>query len=94
MREFVELAFAEIGRRIEWQGKGVDEKGCDAKTGDVLVAVDPRYFRPDRGRPLARRPDARRARSSAGGTRRAFKDLVKEMVEADLVAVEREYRAL
>lgn len=46
VRRFVELAFAEIGREIDWQGDGVDEVGKDAKTGQVLVEIDPRYFRP------------------------------------------------
>ena len=46
VREFVELAFAELGYEIEWQGSGVDEKGIDKNTGRVLVEVDPRYFRP------------------------------------------------
>src|ERR1051325_1950953 len=46
VREFVELAFAQIGRRIEWSGEGVAEKGLDAKTGETLVEVSPRYFRP------------------------------------------------
>ena len=39
VREFVELAFAQIGHRIEWRGRGVDEEGIDARGGDVLVAV-------------------------------------------------------
>jgi GDPmannose 4,6-dehydratase len=46
VREFVELAFAEIGCKIAWQGKGLDEKGIDEATGKLLVSVDPRYFRP------------------------------------------------
>ena len=46
VRHFVELAFAELDREIIWQGDGVDEIGKDAKTGDVLVEIDPRYFRP------------------------------------------------
>ena len=46
VREFVELAFAELGYDIEWQGTGVDEKGIDKNTGKVLVEVDPKYFRP------------------------------------------------
>src|ERR1700757_3280065 len=45
VREFVELAFAEIGVRIAWKGKGLDEEGIDARSGRVLVKVDPRYFR-------------------------------------------------
>ena len=46
VRRFVELAFAELDREIVWQGKGVEEVGKDAKTGDVLVEIDPAYFRP------------------------------------------------
>ena len=46
VREFVELAFAETGRTIVWEGEGVDEVGKDKTTGDVIVRIDPRYFRP------------------------------------------------
>ncbi|TGQ24934.1 GDP-mannose 4,6-dehydratase, partial [Mesorhizobium sp. M00.F.Ca.ET.216.01.1.1] len=46
VREVVELAFAETGRTIRWQGAGVDEIGIDAASGSVLVRIDPRYFRP------------------------------------------------
>src|SRR5438132_9920913 len=46
VREFVERAFARVGKRIEWRGSGVDEKGVDAKSGRTLIEVDPRYFRP------------------------------------------------
>jgi GDPmannose 4,6-dehydratase len=91
VREFVELAFAQIGRRIDWQGKGRDEKGRDAKTGDVLVAVDPQYFRPAEVDLL--HGDPTKARKKLGWTHKtSFQELVKEMVAADLVAVEREYR--
>ena len=46
VREFVELAFAEVGRTIEWRGKGVDETGVDKKSGKTVVRIDPVYFRP------------------------------------------------
>src|SRR5262249_25905125 len=46
VREFVELAFAEVGRKIVWQGQGVEERGLDGGNGAVLVRVDPRYLRP------------------------------------------------
>ncbi|MEK9970500.1 MAG: GDP-mannose 4,6-dehydratase, partial [Ferrovibrio sp.] len=46
VREFVELAFRRIDRTIQWDGKGVDEKGYCAKTGDIVVAIDPEYYRP------------------------------------------------
>lgn len=46
VREFTELAFANNGIKIEWQGNGIDEKGYDSKTGKMLVCVNPKWFRP------------------------------------------------
>jgi GDPmannose 4,6-dehydratase len=46
LREFVELAFAQIGGKIDWRGSGIDERGIDARSGKAIVAVDPRYFGP------------------------------------------------
>ncbi len=46
VREFVELAFAEVGRHIVWRGTGLQEVGIDTKTGKTVVRIDPRYFRP------------------------------------------------
>lgn len=46
VREFIDLAFAQVGRKINWKGAGVDEVGFDARSGETLVRVDPRYFRP------------------------------------------------
>lgn len=46
VREFTELAFANNGIKIEWQGNGIDEKGYNAKTGKMLVCVNPKWFRP------------------------------------------------
>lgn len=46
VREFTELAFANNGIKIEWQGNGIEEKGYDAKTGKMLVCVNPKWFRP------------------------------------------------
>jgi GDPmannose 4,6-dehydratase len=92
VREFVELAFAEIGRTVRWQGKARDEKGVDAKTGEILIEVDPRYFRPTEVDLLL--GDPTKAREKLGWTHKtAFRELVKEMVAADLVEVEREYRS-
>jgi len=91
VREFIELAFAEVGRRIEWRGKGTGEQGVDAKTGEVLVSIDPRYFRPTEVDLLL--GDPTRAHEKLGWRHKtSFRDLVKEMVAADLVEVEREYR--
>lgn len=83
VREFVELAFSEIGREIEWHGEGVDEVGIDKATGVELVAIDPRYFRPTEVDLLLGDPSkAKRVLGWEHST--PFAQLVKEMVEADL----------
>lgn len=83
VREFVELAFAELGYELEWQGEGVDEKGIDKKSGKVLVEVDPRYFRPAEVELLW--GDSTKARTELGWEPKySFMDLVKEMVQSDL----------
>lgn len=89
VREFVEMAFAQVNRTIIWEGAGVEEKGLDARTGDCLVAIDPRYFRPTEVDFLI--GDASKARDRLGWEHEVpFPGLVAEMVSADLVAVERE----
>ncbi|QKC95066.1 GDP-mannose 4,6-dehydratase [Mesorhizobium sp. NZP2298] len=83
VREFAELAFAEIGRTIRWQGHGVDEIGVDAGSGAVLVRIDPRYFRPAEVDLLVGDPS--KARTRLGWSHvTGFKDLVAEMVRSDL----------
>ncbi len=83
VREFVELAFAEAGRRVEWRGEGVDEVGIDAASGAVLVRVDPRYFRPTEVELLL--GDPTKAHTVLGWKHTTpFPELVKEMVAADL----------
>jgi GDPmannose 4,6-dehydratase len=89
VREFVELSFAEVGREIEWRGQGADEKGYDAKNGDLLIEIDPNYFRPTEVDLLI--GDPTKAREKLGWeSRHSFKDLVKEMVAADLKVVDQE----
>ena len=89
VREFVELAFVEVGPTIEWQGTELDEKGRDAKTGDVLVEIDPRYFRPTEVDHLLGDPS--KARRVLGWQHRtSFHELVAEMVSADLAAMKHE----
>jgi len=90
VREFVELAFGHVDRRIVWSGEGVEEMGRDAETGKILVRVDPAYFRPTEVDLLL--GDPTKARNKLGWQHRtALKDLVAEMVEADmrLAALER-----
>jgi GDPmannose 4,6-dehydratase len=91
VREFVELAFAEVGRSIEWRGTGKSEKGIDAKTGAVLIEIDARYFRPTEVDFLE--GDATKAHERLGWRHRTgFRELVKEMVTADLKAMTAERR--
>lgn len=89
VREFVELAFAEIGRQIVWEGKDVNEVGKDAKSGEVLVKVDPRYFRPTEVDLLL--GDPTKAHTKLGWHHTTpFSELVSEMVKADIAQVEME----
>jgi len=89
VREFVEKAFAIVGKEIAWQGSGVDEKGLDIRSGRALVEVDPRYFRPTEVDLLLGDPS--KARQKLGWKHRtSFDDLVKEMVAADLAAYDQQ----
>lgn len=83
VREFVELAFAEVGVEIEWKGEGVDEKGYDKNTGKLLVDVNPRYFRPAEVELLW--GDSTKAEAQLGWNRKvSFKELVSMMVREDM----------
>jgi GDPmannose 4,6-dehydratase len=89
VREFVETAFACVGRSIEWRGSGIDEKGIEARTGEVLIEVDARYFRPTEVDLLVGDPS--KARKRLGWQHKtSFGAMVKEMVLADLAVVRRE----
>ena len=83
VREFVELSFAEIGRKIVWRGSGIDEQGVDDNTGDVLVEIDPRYFRPTEVETLLGDPS--KACEKLGWQHTTpFVELVSDMVKSDL----------
>ncbi len=83
VRQFVDLAFSEIGRPIRWEGSGVEEKGLDAQTGQVLIEIDSAYFRPTEVAGLL--GDASKAQRAPGWhPRTGFADLVREMVQADV----------
>ena len=89
VREFVELAFGEVGRKIVWEGKDVDEIGRDAQSGQVLIKIDARYFRPTEVELLW--GDPTKAFNKLGWKHTTtFRELVKEMVAADLDLIERE----
>src|ERR1700680_2621971 len=86
VREFVERAFDHVGRRIAWRGTGIEETGIDAKSGQILVEVDPRYFRPTEVDLLLGDPS--KARQKLGWRHKtSFADLVKDMVDSDLALV-------
>jgi GDPmannose 4,6-dehydratase len=86
VREFIELAFAQVGRKITWQGTGDDEVGIDVATGQGLVRVDRRYFRPTEVDALL--GDATKARQAFGWRPEvSFVDLVADMVKSDLKVV-------
>lgn len=83
VREFVEIAFSMIGRKIEWRGKGVDEIGVEAGTNIVRVKINPKYFRPTEVDLLLGDPS--KAQRELGWKRKvSFTELVKDMVEADI----------
>ena len=83
VREFVEIAFKEIGVNIEWQGSGMNEKGIDKSTGKTRVEVDERYFRPAEVELLLGDPS--RAEKDLGWKRKvSFQELVSGMVKYDL----------
>jgi len=102
VRDFVDAAADELGMKIKWQGKGVDEIGIlesidqsqvtsdqSPKVGDRIVAVDPRYFRPTEVETLLGDPS--KAKSQLGWTPKiTFKELVSEMVREDLKIAERD----
>lgn len=86
VREFVELAFAEVGIEIEWKGTGEDEKGYDKKTGRLMVDVDSRYFRPAEVELLW--GDATKAETELGWERKvSFRKLVEMMVDEDMKTI-------
>jgi GDPmannose 4,6-dehydratase len=90
VREFIELAFAKVGRNLVWQGDGVDELGIDGHSGDVLVRVDPRYFRPTEVDLLLGDPS--KAHRVLGWHHKvSFPELVSEMVNSDLEVIAKEF---
>ncbi len=90
VRDFVNIAAAELGIKITWKGEGVDEKGYDAN-GKCIVSVDPRYFRPAEVETLL--GDATKAKEKLGWTPKiTFAELVKEMVQMDMLVAEQEIK--
>jgi GDPmannose 4,6-dehydratase len=91
VREFMEIAFSKVGRSIEWQGTGVDEAGIDSVSGETLVKIDQRYFRPTEVDLLL--GDSSKARRVLGWKHKvSFDELISDMLNSDLRVVAEESR--
>jgi GDPmannose 4,6-dehydratase len=89
VRKFVELAFAEVGIILKWEGSGVNEKGINSKTGKTIVEVDPAYFRPTEVDLLI--GDASKAKKNMGWEPKyTLEQLVKEMMAHDVKLFEKD----
>jgi GDPmannose 4,6-dehydratase len=91
VREFIELAFSKVGRAIEWKGSGVDEVGIDAASGETLIKVDSRYFRPTEVDLLLGDP-SKAQRVLGWKYTVTFEELVSDMMTSDLKVVAEESR--
>ncbi|MFI3294153.1 MAG: GDP-mannose 4,6-dehydratase, partial [Rikenellaceae bacterium] len=94
VREFTTLAFKEVGIEIRWEGEGVDEKGINVATGEVLVAVDPKFFRPAEVEQLLGDPTKAKTLLGWNPTQTSFPELVKIMVQHDLKYVKKFHEQL
>ena len=89
VREFCTLAFAEAGIELRWEGENENEKGINVHTGEVVVEVDPRYFRPTEVEQLLGNPEKAKKLLGWNPTKTPFKELVKIMVQHDLEFVKK-----
>lgn len=92
VREFVELAFKHADIEIEWNGKGVEEKGINKSTGEVIVEIDPKFFRPTEVDQLLGDPTKAKTLLGWNPTRTSFEELVQIMVNYDMVKVGKEIK--
>ena len=89
VRDFVSMAFGEVGVKLEWQGEGVEEVGKNAENGEVLVQVDPKYFRPTEVDTLL--GDPTKAKTKLGWQpKTTLEQMVQEMVKDDLKAAQKD----
>jgi len=90
VREFVQLAFKHTGIEIEWSGEGLEEKGTNKATGEVIVEIDPKFFRPAEVDQLLGDPTKAKTLLEWNPTKTSFEELVRIMVEADMKKVKTE----
>ena len=89
VRDFVNFAWSHLGKTIRWEGEGIDEKGYDSETGNLLVAVDSRYFRPTEVEALLGDPS--KAKEKLGWEPKiTFEEMVSEMMESDINIAKRD----
>ncbi|MFQ3368068.1 MAG: GDPmannose 4,6-dehydratase [Methylophilaceae bacterium] len=89
VRDFVNFAWSYLGKEIRWEEKGINEKGFDKDTGQLLVAVDSRYFRPTEVDTLL--GDSSKAKQKLGWeTKISLKEMVHEMMENDIAIAKRD----
>lgn len=94
VREFATLAFKHAGIEVEWQGEGIDEKGINSKTGEVIVAVNPEYFRLAEVEQLLGDPSKAKKLLGWNPTSTSFEELVKIMVTHDCNLLKEEKSAI
>jgi GDPmannose 4,6-dehydratase len=87
VREFCYYAFKHAGIELEFQGEGLDEKGIDKATGNVLVEVSPDFYRPTDVVNLWGDPTKARAKLGWNPSKTSFEELVKIMVDHDMAKV-------
>ncbi|MDR2170746.1 MAG: GDP-mannose 4,6-dehydratase [Planctomycetaceae bacterium] len=91
VREFIEIAFNELDLKIEWKGKGINEKGINKINGEIIIEIDPRFFRPTETDNLL--GNATKAKNILGWKpKRSFSELVTDMIKHDLKETEIELK--
>ena len=93
VRDFTEKAFAANGIEIRWEGSGVDEKGYDAKTGKMLVCVNPQWFRPTEVDNLLGDPTKAKSELGWNPQKTSYEELVRIMAEHDRALAKKEKAA-
>lgn len=89
VRDFITMAFNEVDIKVKWEGKDVNEKGINAETGDILIEIDPKYFRPTEVDLLV--GDASKAYKNLGWKPKyKLQELIKDMVQSDLTLFKRD----
>jgi len=93
VRELIEIAAKKLNISIRWEGEGADEKGMEEKTGQIIIAVDPTYYRPTEVHELL--GDADKAREKLGWRPvTSFEEMIAEMIEADMEEAQKDYLCL